>query len=64
MKISQYHVGFVGFGHMAQVIFEALESAHLIPRSQILFIRRDAGKMKECAQKYKITSSTLPTLLS
>lgn len=63
MKISEYHIGFIGFGHMAEVIFKAIDHSKLIPRSQIVFHRRDAAKMKESEQKFGITSTTLETLV-
>lgn len=63
MKISEYHLGFVGFGHMAQVIFQALAQAKLIPRSQVTFTRRDTQKMRQNEQEFGITSTTLETLV-
>lgn len=63
MKISDYRLGFVGFGHMAQIIFKAIDQARLIPRSQIGFIRRDPKKMKENEQAFKITSTSLKHLV-
>ena len=55
MKASEYHIGFVGFGHMAQIIFQAIDHAKLIPRSQISFIRRDPEKMRQDEQRFGIT---------
>ncbi len=63
MKISDYHLGFIGFGHMAQVICRAIEQSRLIPRSQILFIRRDSAKMKQNEQEFGITSTSLKNLV-
>lgn len=63
MNSNGYRIGFFGFGHMAQVIFQALDRAHFLPRSHFSFIRRDRSKMKENEQKFKITSTTLPTLV-
>lgn len=63
MKTSQCHLGFIGFGHMAQVIFKAIDQAKLIPRSQILFLRRDPLKMRESEEKFGITAATLETLV-
>ncbi len=56
-------MGFVGFGHMAQIIFSAVDRSKLISRSQIQFLRRDRAKMKENEQRYKITATTLETLV-
>ena len=61
--MSDYHIGFMGFGHMAQVIFSALDRAKIIPRSQVLFLRRDRAKMKENEQKFGITATGLPNLV-
>lgn len=63
MKISEYHLGFIGFGHMAQVIFQAIDKAKLIPRSQIYFIRRQADKMRQNEQEFGITSTSLKNLV-
>jgi pyrroline-5-carboxylate reductase len=62
MKVSDYHLGFIGFGHMAQVIFKAIDRAKLIPHSQMSFIRRDRDKMKENEQEFGITSTSLKHL--
>ena len=64
MKISDYRPGFIGFGHMAQIMFHALDSARLIPRSQVQFIRRDSSKMKQTEQKFGITSASMERLVS
>lgn len=63
MKVSDYHLGFIGFGHMAQVICKAIENAKLIPRSQIIFTRRDPAKMKKSEQEFGITSTSLENLV-
>jgi len=63
MKLTSIHIGFIGFGHMAQVIFRALDHSKLIPHSQISFIQRDSKKMKENERIFRITSTTLETLV-
>lgn len=63
MKVSQLHLGFIGFGHMAKVICRSIEQARLIPRSQISFIQRDPDKMKRSEQEFGITSTSLETLV-
>ncbi|HSX26057.1 MAG TPA: pyrroline-5-carboxylate reductase [Chlamydiales bacterium] len=63
MKISDLHLGFVGFGHMAQVIYRAVDQSKLIPRSQISFIRRDTKKMEQNEKEFKITSTSLENLV-
>lgn len=63
MKVSDHHLGFIGFGHMAQVIFKAIDRAKLIPRSQIGFIRRDRDKMRENEKEFGLTSTSLKNLV-
>jgi len=63
MKISDVRIGFVGFGHMAQVIFRAIDRSKLVPHSQILFVRRDSKKIKETEQTFRITSTSLENLV-
>jgi pyrroline-5-carboxylate reductase len=64
MKISEYCLGFVGFGHMAQIIFEAIQAAQLISRSQIGFLQRDPAKMRQNERKYDIASASMKHLVS
>lgn len=63
MKVSDYRLGFIGFGHMAQIIFQAIDRAKLIPRSHILFHRRDRDKMRENEREFGITSTSLKNLV-
>lgn len=63
MKISDYHLGFIGFGHMAQIIFTALDRAKLFPHSNVSFIQRDTHKMRENEKKFGITSTSLKTMV-
>lgn len=63
MDIEKYHFGFIGFGHMAEIIYSFLVKARLISSSQTLFIRRDKDKQKEISHKYGITSSSLAHLV-
>lgn len=64
MKLSLVRIGFIGFGHMAQVLFSALDQAKLIPRSQISFLRRDPKKMRENEKTFRITSTSLENLVA
>ncbi len=64
MKISEYHLGFIGFGHMAQVIFRAIDKAKLVPRSQICFVRRDPEKMTQNEKEFGITATSLENLIN
>jgi pyrroline-5-carboxylate reductase len=63
MKLSAIHLGFIGFGHMAQVIFRLIDRAKLLPHSQISFLRRDPKKMRENEQSFRITSTSLENLV-
>ena len=62
--MSTHKIGFFGFGHMAQVIFAALERAKVIPRSHVTFFRRDAEKSRLNEQKFGVTATSLETLVS
>lgn len=64
MKISNYHLGFLGFGHMAQIIYQAIDHAKLIPRSKILFHQRDPEKIKKNEMRYGITATSLKNLVA
>ncbi|MDP1608122.1 MAG: pyrroline-5-carboxylate reductase [Chlamydiales bacterium] len=59
MKIDQYHLSFIGFGHMAQIIFTKIHAARLIPLSQTQFVQRDPDKSKRNEQTYKMTATSL-----
>jgi len=63
MKVSEYRLGFIGFGHMAQVICKAIDTAKLIPRDQMGFVRRDPSKIKKCEQEFGITGTSLEHLV-
>ncbi len=63
MKISETRLGFIGFGHLAPVLCRAIDRAKLIPRSQILFHRRDPEKMKKNEQEFGMTATSLETLV-
>jgi pyrroline-5-carboxylate reductase len=63
MKMSDHSIGFIGFGHLAQVVFTALERAKVISRARTLFIRRDRAKMQENEEKFGITATTVANLV-
>ena len=63
MKLNETRIGFMGFGHMAQILFQGIDRARIIPRSMISFLQRDAAKMKRNEQKYGITSTGLKNLV-
>jgi pyrroline-5-carboxylate reductase len=64
MMISDCRLGFIGFGHMAQVLCRAFDRAKLIPRSQISFIRRDRDKSRKNEQEFGITATSLEHLIA
>lgn len=62
MKLGTIRLGFVGFGHMGQILCASWERARLLPRSQILFHRRDPTKAKQNEQEFGITATSLKNL--
>lgn len=61
--MGECHLGFIGFGHMAQVICKAIGQAKLIPRSQMGFVQRDPARMKAHEQEFGITAASLEILV-
>ena len=64
MKVSNTRLGFIGFGHMASVLFKAINQAKLISRSQIMFTQRDPERSKRNEMKYGITATSLKNLIN
>ena len=54
MNLESYKIGFVGFGHMAQILFQRLVSSDLILESQVFFVEKDEVKTKKIAEKFNI----------
>ncbi len=63
MEIERYRFGFVGFGHMAEILYSSLVRAKLLAPKQVLFIRRDKDKQKETSHKWGIAASSLARLI-
>lgn len=63
MKLADCRIGFIGFGHMAQVIYQSFESAKLLSRSHVSFIQRDPRKMRENEKTFGLTSTSLKNLV-
>ena len=61
--MHQYRIGFIGFGHLAKVLFESIDKAKILPRSHIVFRQRDAHKMGENERRFGVTGASLPTLI-
>lgn len=60
---TNYRIGFVGFGHMAQILFEGVTQAKVLSKSQVLFCQRDTQKMKANEQRFGCSSTSLKFLL-
>lgn len=63
MKMTDCKLGFIGFGHMAQIICQALLQSKLMAHSHLSFIRRDPAKSKSCEQKFHITATSMDRLI-
>lgn len=61
--MKQMRIGFIGFGHMAEILYEAFDRAKILPRGHYLFTRRDPAKKKAAEEKYKITACGLDHLI-
>jgi pyrroline-5-carboxylate reductase len=57
--MDEKKIGFFGFGHMAQVLFGAIDRAKLIPRSRVFFMRRDVAKSLRNELEFGITATSL-----
>ncbi|HAB98828.1 MAG TPA: pyrroline-5-carboxylate reductase [Parachlamydiales bacterium] len=64
MKMDEHRLGFIGFGHMAQILFTAMHAARLVPLSQVQFVQRDRDRMKLNEEKYKITATSIEHAVS
>ncbi len=56
-------IGFIGFGHMAEVLYKTMEKSKLVDRSRVLFLRKNKQKQKETSQKYHISAASLEDLV-
>jgi pyrroline-5-carboxylate reductase len=56
-------IGFLGFGHLAQIMFKALGEAKVFSHSQVVFHQRDAAKSKLNEQKFGISATSLEHLV-
>jgi pyrroline-5-carboxylate reductase len=63
MRIEHHCLGFIGFGHMAQIIFRQVAAARILPHSRIFFHRRDPAKARQNEKDYSITSTSLHHLV-
>ena len=58
-KVRKSRIGFIGFGHMAEVLLQAMFQSKMIQKSQVLFLRKDKKKQKETSHKWGITAASL-----
>jgi len=63
MKLDSYNYGFIGFGHMGEVIFQSMLKARLAPVSHIFFTRKDKKKKVETEHKYHIKGMHLSNMI-
>ncbi len=61
--MDQKKIGFFGFGHMAQVLFGAMDRAKLAPRSHVCFVRRNGAKALLNEKEFGICSTSLEQLV-
>ncbi len=59
MNLENYKIGFIGFGHMAQILFQRLVSSDLIRESQVFFAEKDEVKTKKIIEKFDIEPISL-----
>jgi pyrroline-5-carboxylate reductase len=57
-------LGFVGFGHLAKVLFGAMDRAKFLPRGDVLFTRRNQDRAREDEMKFGITAAAMGTVIS
>lgn len=63
MKLSSIRIGFIGFGHMAQILFRAMDHSKLISHGQISFVQRDHRKSRKNQETFRITATGLENLV-
>ncbi len=63
MDLDQTHIGFIGFGHMAQVIYQALSISKHVNSSQVFFNQRDVNKAQQNKQLFGIEFLSLKNLV-
>ncbi len=49
-------VGFIGFGHMAEILCDGMLQSHVLSHSQIVFLRRDKKKQTATSKEKKISA--------
>lgn len=61
-QLQELQIGFIGFGHMAEVICDAFFKAHLIDHSQVIFLRKDKKEQRKTSKEKKISAVSLTEL--
>lgn len=59
MDLQKYKIGFIGFGHLAEIIFNRLIQTKLIEKSQCSFVRKNKQKEHSTAKRLGILPTTL-----
>lgn len=63
MHLDKFRYGFLGFGHIAEIIFTAIQKAKLVPSSQISFTQKDKKKKIATEMKHHLTAMTTKNLI-
>ncbi|PIS01688.1 MAG: pyrroline-5-carboxylate reductase [Chlamydiae bacterium CG10_big_fil_rev_8_21_14_0_10_35_9] len=59
MDLTQYEIGFVGFGHLGSTLFDRFIATQLIRKEQCRFVRQNIKKQHETSTKLSILPSTV-----
>ena len=58
MNLEKYKIGFIGFGRMAQILYQRLVSSDLIQSHQVFFNEKK-NKTEKISQQFKIEAASL-----
>jgi pyrroline-5-carboxylate reductase len=62
MKLSDYRIGFVGFGHLAQAMCRTFTHSKIVPTSHLSFTRKDLSHNRDTEKKFGIGATSLDHL--
>ena len=62
MKLSDYRIGFVGFGHLAQAMCRTFTRSKIVPTSHLAFTRKDLSRSRATEEKFGISATSLDHL--
>jgi pyrroline-5-carboxylate reductase len=63
-ELGSLTVGFIGFGHMGELICDGMLKGKVLKNHQILFLRKNKAKQKETSQKKRISAASLEEIVS